>query len=224
MKRLLVLVFFLPLSCADEESAPLPSPHFEFPSVHILPGTLITVAILGGIPPYHIIKHPDTAVVVVSLVDSTKSPSTLVITCPSHARIADTTSVVVDDSNPLDHVVATIVIQVVDDGLSYSGNIQPIWDVYCRNRGCHPGGGSPYSLEESVSYNNLFFSLATNQSCGARFRVYPFEPDSSLLYLLITGKASSCPRMPFSQVPGDTLPSLYQYNIQIWILEGALNN
>jgi Secretion system C-terminal sorting domain len=104
--------------------------------------------------------------------------------------------------------------------VSFSTDVQPIFTTNCVNRGCHPGGGAPFSLEEGVSYTNLVNVTASNQTCGAALRVTPFDSDSSVLYLRISGR-TTCARMPLI---GDTLSLADQNTIRDWIDEGAMND
>ncbi len=218
----LFLICLVLLSCTEEEPvAPDPLTSSTL-FLRILSGTLNVVQISGGIPPYHIIEGPLPNVATVSFEDSTASPAKLLIR-GSSGGLGDTTTVVVSDSDPINRSRISITIQLVVDGVSYTANIQPIWDIYCKDKGCHPGGGSPFSLDGSVSYNNLTFAAVSNTGCGAVYRVVPFNPDSSLLYLRISGRIP-CPRMPLSQTPGDTLALFDQLNIWAWIIEGAVNN
>jgi len=203
---------FLGLLSCSEEKAASPDPLTSSRSiVRIIYGTLEIVEISGGTPPYHIIEHPLLEVATVSFEDSTESPANLLVRS-SGGGVGDTTTMVVGDSDPLNQSQISITIQQVVDGVSYTGHIQAIWDIYCKNKGCHPGGDSPFSLDRSASFNNLYLTTVANISCGLMYRVKPFEPDSSLVYLLVSGK-TSCPRMPFSQIPGDTLVGSDQLSI-----------
>lgn len=51
--------------------------------------------------------------------------------------------------------------------------------------------------------------------------VKPFYPDSSYLYLKITGNPIAGPRMPFLRPP---LPDSLIQTIKSWILQGAKDN
>jgi hypothetical protein len=164
------------------------------------------------------------------------SPVTLQITALASAAENDVTTITVGDANAPSGGGASqrivngdnsvdIVVSIVPLGnVSYADDIQPIWDSNCENRGCHPNGGAPFSLNRFVSWANLYFIPATNMSCGAVYRVAAGSPDSSLLYLMVTGRTSSCPRMPFTFTPGDTLSLVDQTKIRDWILQGANNN
>jgi len=104
--------------------------------------------------------------------------------------------------------------------ISFTNDVQPIFTANCVNRGCHPGGGAPFSLQEGASYMNLVSVTASNQTCGATLRVTPFDSDASVLYLRISGQPP-CARMPLI---GDTLSLADQNTIRDWIDEGAMND
>ena len=104
--------------------------------------------------------------------------------------------------------------------ISYMNDVQTIFTESCVNRGCHPGGGAPFSLREEVSYANLVNAPVAVPDCGADFRVVPFDTDASMLYLRITGR-TPCVRMPLI---GDTLSAAEQSTIGQWITEGAFND
>jgi hypothetical protein len=176
-----------------------------------------------------------------SFEDSTASPANLVITTPFAATEDDSTIIVVGESEASargsgstgDASSVTITVSIVQLGsISYADDLQPIWDVNCQhpigNPGvnCHAtptGSGAPFSLDRFVGWSNLFFFPVTNRSCGVIYRVAPGAPDSSLLHLMVSGQGS-CPRMPFSLFPGDTLSSIEQTKIRDWIAQGAPNN
>lgn len=93
---------------------------------------------------------------------------------------------------------------VIPDVVSYSANIQPIFDRSCNSSGCHSTGGVSPDLTPANAYNDL---LAKNMINTA-------SPESSRLY---TKCATGGSMNKFCQ-PGD--PEI----ILKWIQEGALNN
>lgn len=93
---------------------------------------------------------------------------------------------------------------VIPDVVSYSANIQPIFDRSCNSSGCHATGGVAPDLTPANAYNDL---IAKNQINTA-------SPESSRLY---TKCAPGGSMNKFCQ-PGD--PEI----ILKWIQEGALNN
>lgn len=93
---------------------------------------------------------------------------------------------------------------VVPDVVSYSANIQPIFDRSCNNSGCHSTGGVAPDLTPANSYSDLMNKNLVNTA----------TPESSKLY---TKCAAGGSMNKFTQ-PGD--PDI----ILKWIQEGALNN
>jgi hypothetical protein len=89
------------------------------------------------------------------------------------------------------------------DTVSYSADIQPIWDKSCNKSGCHaPGGFSP-DLTEANSYSQLWADELVDTAM----------PASSVIYQKIADGS-----MKFYAKPGDAELVLK------WIEDGALNN
>ena len=87
--------------------------------------------------------------------------------------------------------------------ISYSANIQPIWNDNCV--ACHQSGtGVPLDLEASVSYDNIINGGYIDLE----------EPASSFLYVKIT------PGQSMDQYVNDSQRQV----ILKWIEQGALNN
>jgi hypothetical protein len=204
-------------------------------SVIVVPGDFVNITVMGGRPPYYVSQQGEERVATGSFVDSTVSPATFVIRAPSSATINDNTTITVGDADEREGNgasqrtthgpnSATVFVDIQAVGnVSYSDDIQPIWDSNCQNRGCHPGGGAPFSFDRFVSWSNIWFVGVTNMSCGAIYRVHAGNPDSSLIYTMVSGK-TSCPRMPLSLDPSDTLSQFDQDKIRTWIAQGAENN
>jgi hypothetical protein len=97
--------------------------------------------------------------------------------------------------------------------ISYSENIAPIFRGWCVS--CHQPGGTGYKASglDLTNYAGLMK--------GTKFgrMVIPGQPDSSNLYVLISGRAKI--QMPFGHKP---LPSCLQQNVWTWIFQGAKNN
>jgi len=92
----------------------------------------------------------------------------------------------------------------IPDVVSFSSNIQPIFDRSCNNAGCHSTGGVAPDLTAGIAYNDLFAENMIDQT----------TPENSILYKkCATGGSMN----KFTQV-GD--PEI----ILKWIQEGALNN
>lgn len=100
--------------------------------------------------------------------------------------------------------------------VSYTAEIQPIWDTYCT--GCHfPGGNGNLDLNSGVSWNNIVNAPATGYP-GVRIAIG--DPGSSILFLKLSGAAGVGGRMPATGV----LPAADLLLVQRWILEGAQDN
>ena len=222
--------------CTDKgEPSPEAAVEVSRPTVVVVPGSFVNVTVTGGKTPYFVSQQGEELVATAVFVDSTVSPATLVISAPVTATIGDNTTISVADADERNEGGASqrtahgeneaaIFVNIASVGnVSYSDDIQPIWDANCQSRGCHPGGGAPFSLDRFVSWSNLWFTPVTNMSCGAIYRVQPGSPDSSLAYTMVSGR-TSCSRMPLSLDPGDSLDIIDQEKIKTWILQGAENN
>lgn len=107
-----------------------------------------------------------------------------------------------------------------DTTVSFSRDLQPIFDQSCI--GCHIGAGPPGGLDLSTgnSYNNLVNVLSSQ--IPSLDRVEPAEPDTSYLVWKIEGD---------SRILGGRMPLFGPYLdnqdialIRKWILQGASNN
>ena len=110
---------------------------------------------------------------------------------------------------------------VADTLVSFSNQIQPIFDSNCAVTGCH-AGSTPQdgmSLVAGQSYANLVNIPSIEVSNYDR--VKPFYPDSSYLYFKITGNSIAGPRMPYLRPP---LPDSLIQTVRTWIQQGARNN
>jgi len=94
--------------------------------------------------------------------------------------------------------------------VSYSTEVQPIWDSNCI--GCHGSSGG-LDLHSGVSYADLV--NFPSQGSPPMLRVKPFDPANSYLWIEV-----STDQMP----PGPPLSGAEKTTIQNWILQGALNN
>jgi len=95
--------------------------------------------------------------------------------------------------------------------VSYSGNIQPIFDANCATAGCHSGASpeSGLSLEAASSYSNLTAS-------GSGY-VDTLNPTFSVLYAQMTSASSPMP--PTGKLDRCTLELVLK-----WIQQKAKNN
>ena len=96
------------------------------------------------------------------------------------------------------------------NGVSYSAQVQPLFDQACNASGCH-GNGTQTNALVLTSYGAAVLTLP-----GI---VVPKNPDGSTLVKRIQG--SLPPQMP----PGTYTLNTNQINgIRTWIVEGAKNN
>ncbi len=99
----------------------------------------------------------------------------------------------------------------------FATDIQPIFDQHCI--GCHGDGGfQGLDLRTGQSYALLVGVTAQEAAIP---RIDPGHPETSYLYLKITGNQTSGARMPFGEAP---LPQTTTDLVRTWIEEGALDN
>lgn len=106
--------------------------------------------------------------------------------------------------------------------VSFSMDVQPIFDASCALSSCHIGSSPQAGLNLSAAqaYGELVNVPSVQSSLDL---VEPFDPQNSYLYLKIDDDPSnnSMLRMPRSRPP---LPDEEIEIIEAWIAEGALNN
>ena len=106
-----------------------------------------------------------------------------------------------------------------DTTVSFSAEVQPIFTAHCALADCH-GGAEPQlglSLVAGVSYAGIVNQPSVQEPELRLIR--PSEPESSYLYLKITGApAIEGMRMP----PGSALAQESAQMIRRWIVQGAL--
>ncbi len=108
-----------------------------------------------------------------------------------------------------------------DTLVSFENDIQPIFNSYCAVSGCHAGPQPQdgMSLAAGTSYSQI-----VNVQCidvPGYLLIKPYYPDSSFLYLKITGNSAAGIRMPYQRQPlSDTMTA----TIARWISQGARNN
>ena len=96
-----------------------------------------------------------------------------------------------------------------DHAISYSTQVQPLFDQACNFAGCHDNGAHQSALV-LASYGQMTLTPGV---------VVPGKPDGSTLVLRIQGSVGA--RMP----PGSYPLNQNQINgIRTWIAEGAKNN
>ncbi len=148
--------------CKDGgDPAPEPAVTVSRTSVVVVPGSFVNVTVTGGRLPYYISQQGEELVATGMLVDSTVMPATLTITAAPTATIGDNTTISVADADEREEGggasqrtahgenEASIFVNIAAVGnISYSDDIQPIWDGNCQNSGCHhDGGAAPFSLD-----------------------------------------------------------------------------
>lgn len=113
----------------------------------------------------------------------------------------------------------------VDDGplqappvlVSYASDIQPIFDLNCVS--CHGlGGFAGLDLRAGSSHASLVGTTSTEIDMP---RVDPGQPQTSWLYLKLTGTQTVGDPMPYGGLP---LPAATVELVEQWIVEGALDN
>jgi len=103
---------------------------------------------------------------------------------------------------------STIIFPV--NNVSYSSQVQPLFDQACNSSSCH-GSGTQTNPLVLASYGQAVLTVP-----GI---VVPAKPDASVLVLRISGSVGA--RMP----PGEYPLNQNQINgIRTWIVEGAKNN
>ena len=108
--------------------------------------------------------------------------------------------------------------------VSFSNDIQPIFETHCNR--CHDGSGegSKASAYVTTSYNGVMTGTKYGQV------VVPGSRLSSALYLVIAGKTAPEIRMPphsdesFAEGRGAMLSANMIETIGLWIDQGAKNN
>jgi len=92
--------------------------------------------------------------------------------------------------------------------MSFSADIQPIFDASCALSGCHVAGGHEPNLTKGIAYQALMDGGYVVAS----------DPANSQLMMWLTGKKS--PVMPLGSGPDPAINS----KIYAWINQGAKNN
>lgn len=106
-----------------------------------------------------------------------------------------------------------------NESVSFSSDIQPVFDISCATSGCHRAGHSTnLNLTEGNSYTDLINVRSVNYA--PLKLVDPGKSENSVLYLKIVGSSETGSKMP----PGGTLSDANVANIQTWITKGAENN
>jgi len=104
-------------------------------------------------------------------------------------------------------------------------SIQSVVFNNCSTFSCHGSGKGGLTLTNGKSYGQLVNQLSIGDGAHLPqfFRVKPFSPDSSFLYIKITNphSGSQGDRMPQG---GSSLPQNVIDAVKLWISQGAKNN
>ena len=95
----------------------------------------------------------------------------------------------------------------INTTMSFSKNIQPIFNENCAKSGCHVEFGQSPNLTPVIAYDQLL-------ELGY---VDPANPEGSLLYQKVSATVKQMP-------PASNLSSLQINSIYAWIQQGAKNN
>jgi hypothetical protein len=112
-----------------------------------------------------------------------------------------------------------------EQSISFSKDIQPIFNDNCAFSGCHSGANprQGMSLETGKSYKNIV--NVPSKDVPSVMRVKPSDPENSYLYRKIEGEQSkvggSGEQMPLGEAP---LSDKEIRIIEKWIAEGAKEN
>jgi hypothetical protein len=195
-------------------------------SVTLNPGGQASLVVRGGNPPYTISVQPNAALASATLTNHADGTATLLIQAVA-GSVSGTTSVKIKDTdthgsasdNPLhEENEIEISIRVTPALVSFSTEVQPIFTASCVNAGCHPGGGAPFSLQASVSRDNLVGVDMQNSNCGGK-RVVAGDASASGLVKKLVGNCGQ--RMPLG---GSPLSQAQLDLVSTWINQGAQNN
>jgi hypothetical protein len=203
-----LLGLLLEYGCTDLGTEPL-GLNASRVSLSLSTGDTVHVEISGGTPPYTISTSPEPSVALASI-----TGSDLIVVGVG----AGSTTVVVTDAGSVRNTFSIPVS--VQSGISFSSQIQPIFDNHSYGcTSCH-GGNAGLFLTRGQSYANLVNVQAQAGSCVGRKRVQPGDASSSVLFLRVSG--FSCgDRMPQGANPiSPTDVNL----IRDWINQGARNN
>jgi hypothetical protein len=116
----------------------------------------------------------------------------------------------------------------INGNVSFSADIQPIFDNRCFH--CHNDVilGGDLDLTEGVSYDSLV-SQPTSAACMAEVpdsvRVVPSDPEGSMLWRKCKPTCDRCrePMPRFTEGLGVIAPEEFAL-IEMWIVQGAPNN
>lgn len=105
--------------------------------------------------------------------------------------------------------------------LSFSADVQPIFDASCSANACHDGVNPAEGLDLRASSAHASLVGVPASQCGERLRVTPGDPEASYLIDKLRGvDLCSGSRMP----KGAPLPAAQVQVIADWVAQGAPDN
>jgi hypothetical protein len=203
-----LLGILLEYGCTDLGTEPL-GLSASLTSLNLSTGDTVRVELSGGAPPYTISTLPDSSVALASI-----TGAELIVIGVG----AGLTTVGVADAEPMPNRISIPVS--VQAGISFSNQIQPIFDNHSYGcTSCHGGTAGLY-LTKGQSYANLVNVQAQAGLCIGRKRVQPGDASSSVLFLRVSGFTCG-DRMPQG---GNPISPTDVNLIRDWINQGAQNN
>jgi hypothetical protein len=208
-KAVAILLIVLSLSCKDSGTNPSNNAFSaSSTNVNVVKGSTAIVTLSAGVIPYLIQTQPSSAKATASI-----SSATLTITGVD----TGSTSIKLNDSQtPTPSTITlSITVALTAAQVSFSGQVQPIFNTNCAS--CHGSSGG-LSLSSTNSYSSLV-NIQAQSSCTSLMRVLPNDPANSVLYKKVS--STSCG----TQMPsGGTLSASDIALIRDWISQGAKNN
>jgi hypothetical protein len=209
---IVALIIVVLYSCKDIGTEIPPSAGLSASSttVSVVKGTSKQITLSGGKSPYSVKRQPNATKAAVSLASSILTISGI-DTGSTNTIMADSKTPIADSLEILISILGTLPL------VSFSNQIQPIFNKNNQCTGCHGGSGG-LTITAGVSYNNLV-NINAQSSCTALKRVLPFDADNSVLYKKVSGTTCGS-RMP----QGSSLSASDIALIRDWINQGANNN
>ena len=211
---ILIVAFIIVViySCKDigTELLPLSGLSASSTNVSVVKGASKQITVSGGKSPYSIKRQPDSAKVTISLASSILTISGI-DTGSTNTIVADSKIPIADSLEIIISILGTLPL------VSFSNQIQPIFNNNNQCTGCHGGSGG-LTITAGASYNNLV-NVNAQSSCTSLRRVLPNDADNSVLYKKVSGTTCGS-RMPTNGALSTSDITL----IRDWINQGAHNN
>ena len=205
---IITIIIIIIYSCKDIGTGlpPVSGLSASSTNVFVVKGASEQITLSGGKSPYSIKRQPNVAKAAVSLASS--------ILTISGIDTGSTNTTVADSKIPIADSLE-IIISITLPTVSFSNQIQPIFNIQCT--GCHGNNGG-LTITAGVSYNNLV-NVNARTSCPSFKRVLPNDAANSVLYRKVSGTTCGS-RMP----TGVALSTSDITLIRDWINQGANNN